>query len=363
MAIDFHKFIAEVTRLTRAGDPQSATSLIQQALNQHTFAADASHDQGVIDVEAREVFPGEDRLPPPPLFRHEGGPLPAVKPPDPTGRFIKGRFAQGSAGRDFKLFIPPSHLGDSRRPLLVMLHGCTQDPDDFAAGTRMNQIAAEQGLYVLYPAQSRKANPQGCWNWFKASHQQRGRGECATLADMTRQVMAEYPIDPSRVYVAGLSAGGAMAAVLAQAYPDLYAALGVHSGLPPGAAKDLPSALAAMKGARGHVEPLRVPTIIFHGDADCTVDAQNGTQLFAASGAEVGASESETFRPDGSLHAVTRHRRIASDGRVLAEYWVVHGAGHAWFGGDASGSYTEPGAPDATTEMLAFFLSHRLSES
>lgn len=362
MAPDFQKFMTEATRLTRAGDLEAATAMIQKALDRHTFAAGRADDGNVIDVDVREVVADDDVPACVALLGFDGNPPPFVDLPPLAERFIGGRFGEGRAARDYKLFIPPTVPGAEPGPLVVMLHGCTQDPDDFAAGTRMNRLAAEHGIHVLYPAQSRQANPQACWNWFKANHQQHGRGEPATLADMTRRIVADHPIDSSRVYVAGLSAGGAMAAILAQAYPELFAAVGIHSGLPAGAAKDLPGALAAMKGQGGRGEPLRVPTIVFHGDADATVHARNGAQVFAAAPGGDDTLLSDTLRPDGSRRAVTRHRRTDDNSRVVAEHWVVHGAGHAWFGGDPAGSYTDPDAPDASAQMLRFFLAHRLGK-
>lgn len=363
MAADFQKFMAEATRLTRAGDLHAATAMIQQALSERRFAAQAAAPQDdVIDITAREVVPSEHTvlLPRSPLLPlHDG---PALQPQG-LGHVESGRFGQGRAARDFKLFVPPHGARSGRAPLVVMLHGCTQDPDDFAAGTRMNELARVQGVYVLYPGQSRQANPQGCWNWFKASHQQRARGEPATLAGMTGWVIERHGIDPSQVYVAGLSAGGAMAAILGQAYPDLFAAVGVHSGLPPGAVKDLPGALAAMKGqGAGAPAALRVPTIVFHGDADPTVHPRNGEQLFAIAPGDGPAVQRETVRLHGSRRSATRHRRFGPDGKVVAEHWVVHGGGHAWSGGHPAGSHCDPEGPDASAEMLRFFLEHRLAE-
>jgi len=372
---DFHKLMAEATRLTQAGDLGAATAAIQAALDRRSFAADArapGRDDDVIDVEAREVpdddavaldgpaarEPGPDAPRPAPAAPR---PAPAAPRPDPDTRsgFIAGRFGQGRAARDFKLFLPPGRAASPAPALVVMLHGCTQDPDDFARGTGMNELARAHGFLVLYPAQSRQANPQGCWNWFKASHQKRGRGEPATIAAMTRQVIAEHGVDPARVYVAGLSAGGAMAAILGQAYPDLFAAVGVHSGLAPGAAEDLPGALAAMQGRGGAGGSLAVPTIVFHGDADATVHAANGRSVFEAAPGEHATLHSEVVRDGGAGRSATRHRRSSRDGRVVAEHWVVHGAGHAWSGGQAAGSHTDPSGPDASATMWRFFEAHR----
>ncbi|MET0184993.1 MAG: PHB depolymerase family esterase, partial [Achromobacter sp.] len=228
-------------------------------------------------------------------------------------------------------------------------------------GTAMNRLAQEQGFAVLYPAQSQQANPQRCWNWFKHNHQTRDRGEPAMIAGATREVMAKRPIDPKRVFVAGLSAGGAMAAIMGRAYPDLYAAVGVHSGLAAGAATDLPSAMMAMNGVGGGgqaASTCAVRTIVFHGDADSTVHPINGERAFAACADPKAASQAEEIvAAQAGGRGVTRTVKRAGDGTVIAEYWVVHGARHAWSGGDAAGSYTDTAGPDASREMLRFFMS------
>src|SRR5205085_1353386 len=199
-------------------------------------------------------------------------------------KFIEGSFSNAAGSRAYKLFIPSGYQGQPL-PLIVMLHGCTQSPDDFAAGTRMNFIAEEQRCLVLYPEQRRDANQAKCWNWFRAADQQRGKGEPSLISGITRQVMRDYSVDPQRVYVAGLSAGAAAAAVMGATYKDLYAAIGIHSGLACGAAVDLPSAYVAMRQGggfdhrviQGNEPP--VPTIIFHGDRDATVHPKNGDQI------------------------------------------------------------------------------------
>jgi poly(hydroxyalkanoate) depolymerase family esterase len=242
-----------------------------------------------------------------------------------------------------------------------MLHGCTQNPDDFAVGTGMNEAARLRGFYVLYPAQTQRANTSGCWNWFKHNHQKRGRGEPALLAGMTRAVMASHAIDPQRVYVAGLSAGGAMAAILGDAYPELFAAIGVHSGLVTGAATDMPSAFGAMKNgaaAASRRTKASPPTIVFHGDEDAVVHPSNGAHVVAASAGSLKSEHQRKRSRNGREYS--QHRYQHADGRVVAEHWVVHGAGHAWSGGNAQGSYTDAQGPDATEEMLRFFLENSL---
>ncbi|MEJ8814852.1 PHB depolymerase family esterase [Variovorax ureilyticus] len=355
MNSDFLRRMAEATRLTRLGDVHAATAAIREALA-HQTSGDGSlgAPSTVIDVEARELPDAE-----PASIETERPPMPIDRGIDgSTEAFLAGTFANASAQRDYKLFAPAQD-GNARLPLIVMLHGCTQNPDDFAAGTAMNQLAREQGFYVLYPAQSRRANPQGCWNWFKHNHQQRGRGEPELLAQMTREVIGLHAIDPRRVYVAGLSAGGAMAAILGDAYPDIFAAVGVHSGLAAGAASDLPGALSAMQsGASPKVgRGTAIPTIVFHGDADSTVHAKNGEHVIAASAAGAESVHLERLA-GGGKRPTTRRVHIAADGRVLAEHWLVHGASHAWSGGSSAGTYTDPRGPDASAEMVRFFLEH-----
>ncbi len=348
----FQRLMNNATRLTRSGSLQAATAAIQAALRGGVRAAAAPRDmRDVIDVKARLVpdFARE--------FDDEAPAAPAGSVPD-AGRFVAGSHGDASGRRNFKLYIPPG-AGERPLPLVVMLHGCTQNPDDFAAGTAMNDAALAQGFFVLYPAQSRLMNPHRCWNWYKHNHQARGRGEPALLAGMTREVMARHAIDPDRVYVAGLSAGGAMAAILGDAYPDLYAAVGVHSGLAAGSATDLPSALGAMKGRGTKVRDYAsgMPTIVFHGDADSTVHPSNGEQVITASVGTATAVEVERLNGAGG-RSTTRSLHRASDGAVVAEHWLVHGAPHAWSGGSAEGSYTDAGGPDASAEMMRFFLEH-----
>ena len=248
--------------------------------------------------------------------------------------------------------------------MIVMLHGCTQTPDDFAAGTGMNSLAEERQFFVLYPGQTPAANGSRCWNWFKRSDQHRDKGEPAIIAGMTREVMNRCRVDVGKVYVAGLSAGGAMAAVMGATYPDLYAAIGVHSGLAAGSAHDVPSAFAAMRGTptsspRGTVQAARaVPVIVFHGDRDTTVHRRNGEQVILQSMGRNAASSNTFSVEHGQVpggHAYTRTIQADPTGRVIHEHWLVHGAGHAWSGGSTRGSYTDPKGPDATRAMIRFF--------
>ena len=248
-----------------------------------------------------------------------------------------------------------------------MLHGCTQSPDDFATGTRMNELAEEHTILVAYPAQAGNANMQKCWNWFQAADQQRGRGEPSLIAGITRQVVDQYEVAEGRVYVAGMSAGGAMAAIMGATYPDLYAAIGVHSGLAPGSAHDISSAFTAMRQggpvvahndvAEGkHREIL--PTILFHGDGDTTVHPRNGDRLLAhlvpgGHGPPPRVRTRQGQVPGG--YEYTRFIYRNAEGRDLVERWSVHGLGHAWSGGSYPGSYTDPRGPHASAEMVRFF--------
>ena len=270
-------------------------------------------------------------------------------------------FANQAGSRAYKLYVP-SGYNKQPLPLVVMLHGCTQSADDFAAGTRMNDLAEEGTFLVAYPAQAQSANASKCWNWFSLADQQRDQGEPSLLAGITRQIMRDFRVQPGRVYIAGLSAGGAAAAIMGATYPDLYAAIGVHSGLACGAASDIPSAFAAMRQGRSDLARARgragraVPTIVFHGDRDTTVNPVNGDQVIAQSKA---AAELRTTVTTGEASGGIRYTctvQTDENGHSILEQWVLHGAGHAWSGGSAAGSYTEPRGPDASREMMRFFL-------
>jgi poly(hydroxyalkanoate) depolymerase family esterase len=272
--------------------------------------------------------------------------------------FLAASYTNQAGTRAYKLYVPSSHHEQSL-PLIVMLHGCKQNPDDFAAGTGMNEIAEKHRCLVLYPAQAHNANGSNCWNWFKSEDQHRDRGEPSILADMTREVMRRYHVDPNHVYVAGLSAGGAMAAILGATYSELYAAVGIHSGLPVGAAHDLPSAFAAMKSGAGkklaRAAGRPIPVIVFHGDRDTTVHPRNGEEALQQfiSGNEDPIIVEEGKVPNGRSY--TRTIRCNRKGEAIAEQWIVHGAGHAWSGGNVGGSYTDPEGPSASVEMVRFF--------
>lgn len=267
-------------------------------------------------------------------------------------------FANEAGSRNYKLYVPGRYKGEAL-PLVVMLHGCNQSPDDFAAGTRMNERAEEQMFLVAYPAQPASANSSRCWNWFESRDQQRDQGEPSLIAGLTRRIMEDFPVESGRVYVAGLSAGGAAAAIMGATYPDLYAAIGVHSGLACGAARDISSAFAAMRNGGYQAGPssartgTTVPTIVFHGDRDSTVNPVNGDQVIAQATPASGL-ETTVDRGNGYIRTVQFDRT----GRSILEHWLLEGVGHAWSGGSASGSYTDPRGPDASREMVRFFLQH-----
>jgi poly(hydroxyalkanoate) depolymerase family esterase len=272
-------------------------------------------------------------------------------------QFLAGTFTNGAGSRTYKLYVPSGYRAGEPVPLVVMLHGCTQTPDDFAAGTRMNELAESGNFLVVYPAQTQLANMQKCWNWFNVADQARDAGEPSLIAGITREVIADYSVDAERVFVAGLSAGGAAAAIMGNTYPDLYAAVGIHSGLACGAARDMPSAFAAMRaGASGPRAGTIVPTIVFHGDQDTVVNPRNGDAIVSQSaGSAVARTRIEVGQvPHGRSYTRTVHSDVSE--RTVVEHWVVRGATHAWSGGSPSGSYTDPQGPNASAEIVRFFL-------
>ena len=390
--------VREATRLTRAGRLVEATALLQRMLRGETAPGTTFGTAGdsaltkreplIIDAKAsiveeidrpyfratstqphklRDELPHRSKGPSSLRLRTKIKRAPPSTPDIvPEGaKFIEGTYSNQAGSRAYRLFIPSLYKGQAL-PLVVMLHGCTQSPDDFAAGTRMNFIAEEQTCFVVYPAQRSEANQAKCWNWFRTADQQRGRGEPSLIAGITRQIMRDYSVDPKRVYVGGLSAGAAAAAIMGATYHDLYAAIGVHSGLACGAAIDLPSAFIAMRGGKRSDDRITlgdgplVPTIVFHGDRDTTVHPNNGDHILEQFMRTM-STQKKVHRarvPGGRAYTRTIH--ADASGRGIFEHWKIHGAGHAWSGGSPAGSYTDPLGPDATREMLRFFLEHSL---
>jgi poly(hydroxyalkanoate) depolymerase family esterase len=366
----------EALGLVRKSDLGGATALIRKALS-----GEAAPRSGDLDAPAHrpsaKVIPlaprrplGETlralRLRPimPPGAPEAPEPGPA---PDLGERFLKRTYSGPAGSLDYRLYVPADHE-QRELALIVMLHGCAQSPEDFALGTRMNALAEEFGLIVAYPHQPRLANPNGCWNWFDRRHQNRGSGEPAKLAGLAQSLAKEFDVRRERVFAAGLSAGGAMAEILAATYPDVFDAVGIHSGLPYRSAGDVPSAFAAMKGnAAFHPAPLaasgrHVRKIIVHGLADGTVNAINGEHIFDEVEGETSLTRSDLDWPiEGGR--VSRAAVKDADGRPVAEQWLVEGGGHAWFGGDPRGSFTQAVGLDASRVMVRFFLGQSVAEN
>jgi poly(hydroxyalkanoate) depolymerase family esterase len=280
------------------------------------------------------------------------------------GMLLDRMYQNDSGARRYKIYVP----SDSKQnpPVIVMLHGGTQPVLDYAAGTGMNQLADLHHFLVVYPEQDARANPMRYWNWFRPQDQHAGKGEPSLIAGITQEVIRDYDADPDMIFVAGFSAGAAMATVMAATYPHLYAAAGVHSGLPYGAAHDVPSAFALMRGGGLPSRPgsaLRIPLIVFHGDHDEIVNVSNAgdirQQRVGSDGALTaagGVTATHGQIPGGHAYTQTTY---SDDVDVLLEQWIVHGAGHAWFGGTAGCSYTDPRGPAASAEMVRFFTEHR----
>jgi poly(hydroxyalkanoate) depolymerase family esterase len=361
------------------GVPAGVTQIIRQTLSgSGRTARPTAAGRGRIHLMEQPVPHSFRQFPTPPFkpIKPTPSPLGRTGPVYP-GQFISRSFTATAGTLNYKLYIPLSYASrpDEKFPLIVMLHGCTQSPDDFAAGTRMNELAERHGFLVLYPAQSQTANGSKCWNWFRPGDQARDQGEPSLIAGSTREVARQYRIDESRIFVAGLSAGAAMAVVMGATHPELYAAVGAHSGLAYAAAHDAPSAFQAMRGGPAsrlpnmHEAPVcqpsiacPVPTIVFHGDHDQTVKVQNGMKIvdqLTMSGmgkAHLRASVEQGAAANGS----TFTRTVYADGnQPVIEHWLLHGAGHAWSGGSTSGSFTDPRGPDASSEMIRFFHSQQ----
>jgi poly(hydroxyalkanoate) depolymerase family esterase len=390
--------MTEALRLTRGGRVADATALLQRGL------AGAGGARSAESTVAR-LLGARDHLCPAPsaaaaVPESEAGDVPApafdgllerceTKPPElqqlrtpdrlPGGTRSRGLRATTSAAaaaggeiyhrahteaagtRSYDLYVPSGYSGDPVA-LVVMLHGGKQDAADFAAGTRMNDLAERHTFLVAYPEQSTAANHGRYWNWFSPADQCTGMGEPAIIAGITRQVTRDLTVDPTRVYIAGLSSGGAMAAVMAATYPDLYAAVGVHSGIAYRAAHNVGSAFAAMRTGGSPTATTRVPLIVIHGDHDTIVAPVNAQKLIAArlaAGDIPGQNQPTTTSGNSRGWPYSRTLYNNGDGIAVAESWIIHGGGHAWYGGSRLGSYTDPRGPDSSSEMVRFFILHR----
>jgi poly(hydroxyalkanoate) depolymerase family esterase len=366
MNLNFRSALGHAMHRLKAADVAEATAVIQRAIagQSATVRQDDAHERD--EPRLKSGLPrrlGDVlqalRVNRPPYRSEAPGPG-KINPVKDDPRFTSRSFRNTAGSCSYKLYVPADYA-ERALALVVMLHGCTQDPDDFARGTRMNALADEFGLIVAYPQQQRSANAQGCWNWFDARHQRRGSGEPAVLAGLALQLAAEFTIERDRVFAAGLSAGGAMADVLSSTYPEVFAAVGVHSGLPHGAANNVMTAFGAMKG---NGQPAvskrqsRTRKIVFHGTADATVHSSNGEMVFASARSDQEALQELTscFLVNG--RQVTRTHLLPGKGTAIAEHWVIEGGGHAWSGGDCSGSFTDATGPDASREMIRFFLDY-----
>lgn len=338
MKQDFLQLMKDATASTRAGDLSGATAAIQAALR-----------------SSSTIQPDDSSSKP-------GAAVGADVAPDGTGSsqeqqaFRLRSFADDSGNMDFRLFSP-QRVTKTRAPLVVMLHGCTQDALDFSLGTQMNRLGQALEFHVLYPQQSRSANAQKCWNWFDPDHQKRGGGEPELISRLTRNVILSEGVDPRRVYVAGLSAGGAMAAIMGRAYPDIFAAIGVHSGLAPECAHDIMTAMRAMKaGGTGRKAQRAIPTVVFQGMNDHTVSSKNADQVIYACAGDV-----ELANKDGADKNGSRVFTAPGSPVVIAEEWLIAGLGHSWSGGSPQGSFTSESGPDASAEMVRFFSKFELT--
>jgi len=302
-----------------------------------------------------------------------------------TGTFHSHTFSHRAGTRHYKLYIPRNYTHGRPTPLLVALHGCTQDPDNFAAATRFNMLADQYNFLVLYPQQNGTNNAGKCWNWFIPTNQARGKGEPALLAGMIDHIASHYTVDPDRVFIAGISAGAAMAVIMGACYPDYFAAIGIHSGLEFKAATNLLGAQIAMR--KGGPDPALqgklaylsagsaarvLPVIVFHGTRDDTVSPINGDQVIqqfasthdyaddgtANNSVSATPSSIETGQvPGGYSYTIYTY---SYQGDVLLQHYVIDGMGHAWSGGSSAppATFADPGGPDASAIMWNFFAAH-----
>ena len=315
-----------------------------------------------------------------------------------AGSWAQGSITNAAGTRSYKLWIPDRYNKKTAVPLVLMLHGCTQTPDDFAAGARMNEVADAHNFLVAYPEQPASANPYKCWNWFDPAHQTRGAGEPSLLAAVVNDAQATHKVDPLRTYAVGVSAGGAMASILGAAYPELFAGLAVCAGVEYKAASNVAGALAVQQSggpdpdqqgiqayqaivvattpparegrraaaARPRPRPIRV--IVFHGALDALVRPVNGEQVIAQWAQtndlldDARDDNSVDAAPDSTItgtvpngYSFTRSVYHDAAGQPVLEKWIVQDMKHAWPGGSIAGTYTDPKGPNASAEIWRFF--------
>ena len=359
--------------LVRKSNVAAATSIIRAALSRGLTKADDRRPAALRASKQLSSTPAAERKPLGEVIKTlrdgrsaflrkgSGSAAKASKRPGGEGDFTSRAYTFEGQSLSYMLYVPP-HKAGRDLSLVLMLHGCTQNPQDFAVGTQMNSLADEFGLIVAYPEQPRTANSSGCWNWFDGKHQKHGTGEPAMLAGLAKSLAREFNIGATRVFAAGLSAGGAMAEILASTYPREFAAVGIHSGLPYGAANSVMSAFGAMKGTTRMMRPASakvdrgIRRIVFHGASDATVHPSNGERILDGTRQLSNTAHETETTTEINGRSVTRILLKNDKGHAMAEHWVVTGGGHAWFGGNRHGSYTEAKGPDASREMVRFFL-------
>lgn len=349
--------LARSTRLMLAGRLQEATAEIQRSLGSGTPGAgpmgsgpmSGAFTPGAVGSFSPGSF-GAGKF----GAGFRGGGFPGSASAG-AGSTAPGAVTRGAAnGLAYRLYVPTRP--QSPAPLLVALHGGTQDANTFATSTGLDEVAEREGVVVVYPEQSRSANAMGYWNWFRPGDQARDAGEPGQIAAVVREVSTAHEVDRDRVGVVGFSAGAAMAAVLAAVYPDVFCGAGVHSGLPHRAATDVGSAFAAMKSPPQSVaDGGPVPLCVIHGDADPTVAPANADAV-VRSGllARQGTREERTTGQVEGGRSWTRRRWSEDGGRVVVESWTVHGMTHDWSGGRAGASYADPTGPDASSLLVEF---------
>ena len=377
MSSSIYNSIRDALALVRKSNVVDATAIIRKALSGDKMQnPDANTQVKRLSLAGSAPTVASVQTPPRtvPLssFRHKevgnSAPTKTRHTRAGTGNFTSRIYHHTERDLSYMLYVP-TRCSAHAQSLLLMLHGCTQNPNDFAIGTQMNSVADEFNLIVAYPLQPKTANTSGCWNWFDARHQKHGSGEPAMLAALAENLRCEFAISENRVFAAGLSAGGAMVEVLASTYQRQFTAVGVHSGLPYGAATSLRNALGAMKGS-SKIEPHlnsevagRSRRIVFHGSSDATVHPSNAERIVNQSRRHSRNLTKVEYTNKINGREVTRTIWEDENGAAMVEQWVVRGGGHAWFGGNRQGSYTDPKGPDASREMVRFFLQGRIRET